>query len=190
MTQIIPQINCSSRKRNFCFTWIVPACQNLTDIRLTRMWSFQHTWGKFHFLEFFGTADRQATTQTINQMAQQGNTTLIFQNPKKNYLLEIRATFYCNSQEQPQLANPVPHPVLGRMQTISLSSSSDPQSHPARLPALDIGHRNPTRHKAAPENKHLYLFRTLNFQYIETTSESKTNDIYQPSWSKIFQETL
>lgn len=83
-----------------------------------------------------------------------------------------------------------PHPVHGRMQTISLSSSSDPQSHPARLPALDIGHRNPTRHKAAPENKHLYLFRTLNFQYIETTSESKTNDIYQPSWSKIFQETL
>lgn len=105
MTQIIPQINCSSRKRNFCFAWIVPACQNLTDIRLTRMWSFQHTWGKFHFLEFFGTADRQATTQTINQMAQQGNTTLIFQNPKKNYLLEIRATFYCNSQGQPQLAN-------------------------------------------------------------------------------------
>ena len=69
------------------------------------MWSFQHTWGKFHFLEFFGTADRQATTQTINQMAQQGNTTLIFQNPKKNYLLKIRATFYCNSQGQPQLAN-------------------------------------------------------------------------------------
>lgn len=121
-------------------------------------------------------------------MAQQRNTTSKFQNQKKNSFLKIRVIFYHNSQEQPPPANPLPHPVFRRMRSISLSSSSDPQLHPARLPALDISHV--IYHKAASEIKHLHLFRALTFQYTKTTSESKINGIYQPFWSKILQETL
>lgn len=182
MTQIIPQSNC--RKGNIGFRWIIPACQSLTDIRLTRMLSFQPVWGKFHFLESFSTADKQWHRLSTKWLSKE---TQLWSFRIRRRILKITVIFYHNSQEQPPPANPLPHPVFRRMRSISLSSS-DPQLHPARLPALDISHV--IYHKAASEIKHLHLFRALTFQYMKTTSESKINGTYQPFWSKILQETL